>query len=253
MADYRIMNLMDKWKEATYHLSLMKKNGLLFIASNSSNQKEKSDPLVNFRYEFNAFVNCCRSVTFVLQKTFKKYEGFQEWYTQKQTLLGSDNFAKSLNFLRNMNQKEGNYYPQIVRISKVNDDFTFRSIYSAVPEDIYKDPGISKHIIATNLQLEQNPNEEEEILEYENPEGASFEEIREEMHNILIREYLKDYKERVDKITHEQIQNMKFLRFEILIKDQDSLTMEDFLEKCLNHIYLLRDICKEAEQKFLSS
>jgi len=242
---------MDKWKEATYHLSLMKKNGFLFIASTGSDIGDKYDPLVDFRYEFNAFVNCCRSVTFVLQKTFNKYEGFQEWYPQKQTILGSDNFAKSLNFLRNMNQKEGNYYPHIVTIYRVNDDFTFRSTYSAVPEDIYKDPRINKHIIASNLHLEQNPNEEVEIIEYDNPLGASYEEVREEMQNILIKEYLKDYNGRFDKITQEEIQNMKFLRYEILIKDQESLTMEDFLEKCLNHINLLRDICKEAEQKFL--
>lgn len=242
---------MDKWKEATYHLALMKKYGLLFIASKNLKEPVKDDPLVNFRYEFNAFVNCCRSVTFVLQKTFSKYEGFQEWYSEKQALLGDNSFAKSLNYLRNMNQKEGNYYPHIINIYRVNDDFTFRSTYSAIPEDIYKDPRISKHMIASNLQLEQNPNEEEEIIEYDNPEGASYEEIREEMHNILIKEYLKDYYQRFQKITQEQIQNMKFLRHEILIKDQESFTMENFLKRCDNHIDLLREICKEAEQKFL--
>lgn len=250
MANYRIMNLLDKWKEATYHLSLMKKYGNLFIKTEDITPEEKGVNLRNFRYEFNAFVNCCRSVTFVLQKTFKRNDGFDEWYSEKQRSLGSNSFAKTLNILRTLNQKEGNFYPHIISVSKVNEDFTFRTTYSAVPQAVFDDPQISKHLINGNFQLEQNPNEEE-IIEYENPEGVSFEEVREEMQQILIREYIKEYKKSFNKITQDQLQNMTFLRYEISLCDEPNLSMEDFLEKCLDHIYLLRDICQEAEKRFL--
>ncbi len=252
MSDYRIMNLTDKWKEATYHLSLMKKSGKLFTSTDDTDIKHKQIYLRDFRYEFNAFVNCCRSVTFVLQKTFKKHEAFNEWYEAKQNLLADNTFAKALLKLRNMNQKEGNYYPHVISISRVNDDFTFRSKYSAVPEKIYYDPRISKNLINANFHLEKNPNEEDEIIDYAPPDGATYKEIRNEMQKILVAETIKDYNQKFSKVTEEDVQNMTFLRYEIRLMDEPNLSMDDFLEKCLNHIYLLRDICKESQDKFLT-
>jgi len=75
------MKAWDKYSEAKYFLEKMKEN--------------ISDPDA-FRYNLSAFLAAARSVTFVLQKEFKK-EGFNEWYDEKVKEMKEDGLMKFMN------------------------------------------------------------------------------------------------------------------------------------------------------------
>ena len=49
-----------------------------FYEQMESNFKERKTE--EFKHCINAFLSSARSVTFVLQKEFRKYKGFDEWY-----------------------------------------------------------------------------------------------------------------------------------------------------------------------------
>jgi hypothetical protein len=58
-------------------------------------------------YELNAFVSAARSVTFLLQKEFKRVEGFDAFWTIERAKLREDEAARFFVDLRNYSQKEG--------------------------------------------------------------------------------------------------------------------------------------------------
>ena len=53
-----------------------------------------------FGFNLSAFVTSARSVTFIMQKEFHHIIGFEDWYTNKQRLIQSDNDFKFFNELR---------------------------------------------------------------------------------------------------------------------------------------------------------
>ena len=53
-----------------------------------------------FGFNLSAFVTSARSVTFLMRKEFQHVVGFEDWYTNKQKLMQSDNDFKFFNELR---------------------------------------------------------------------------------------------------------------------------------------------------------
>lgn len=53
-----------------------------------------------FKYNLSAFLAAARSVTWFMQKEFKKVSGFKEWYEEKQAKMKSDSDMTFLNKTR---------------------------------------------------------------------------------------------------------------------------------------------------------
>ncbi|MDI1494696.1 MAG: hypothetical protein K8823_2 [Cenarchaeum symbiont of Oopsacas minuta] len=49
-----------------------------------------------FRYNFNAFLQSLRNVTFLLQNELKHKEGFDAWYEHQREFMKQDNFLKKI-------------------------------------------------------------------------------------------------------------------------------------------------------------
>lgn len=91
------MKAWDKYSEAKYFLDRMKEN--------------ISDPNA-FRYNLSAFLAAARSITFVLQKEFKKKkEGFNEWYDEKVKEMGKDELMNFMNEKRKVTIHEETIKP----------------------------------------------------------------------------------------------------------------------------------------------
>lgn len=71
-----------KLNEADYFLSMMKKT---FYGNSDI-----------FQFNLNAFLTASRSITFYMQKQYKKCSGFSEWYCHKQIELSNDQELKFL-------------------------------------------------------------------------------------------------------------------------------------------------------------
>lgn len=84
-------NTRDKLLEARYFLERM---------------KELQSERVSFRYNLSAFLSAARSVTFVMQKEFKKVPKFDEWYKNKEEEMKRDKTMKFLLEQRNIAVKE---------------------------------------------------------------------------------------------------------------------------------------------------
>lgn len=59
------------------------------------------------RYNLNAFLSACRSVTFVLQKSMAPVDGFKPWYAARQAEMRADAAMGFFLELRNISQHEG--------------------------------------------------------------------------------------------------------------------------------------------------
>lgn len=57
---------------------------LLSQAVNSTNTPDI------FRANFNAFLSTARSVTWIMQKEFKNFPGFDDWYNEKKFVMKKD-------------------------------------------------------------------------------------------------------------------------------------------------------------------
>ena len=60
-----------------------------------------------FRYNLNAFLSACRSVTFVLQKAMSPMAGFGDWYAARRAEMRVDAAMGFFLELRNISQHEG--------------------------------------------------------------------------------------------------------------------------------------------------
>lgn len=60
-----------------------------------------------FGYNLNAFLSACRSVTFVMQKSFSHVPGFSAWYANCRSRMKSDRAMGFFLELRNISQHEG--------------------------------------------------------------------------------------------------------------------------------------------------
>jgi hypothetical protein len=72
----------DKLGEAKYFLACMEKTN-----------RDKNA----FRYNLSAFLSASRSVTFFMQKEFKKMSGFESWYLSKQSQMAGDKIFRFFN------------------------------------------------------------------------------------------------------------------------------------------------------------
>jgi len=64
-----------------------------FYEQMESNYKEGKTE--EFKHCINAFLSSARSVTFVIQKEFRKYKGFDEWYElQKEKKFNDEKLIK---------------------------------------------------------------------------------------------------------------------------------------------------------------
>jgi len=66
--------------------------------------------LFDARYYLSAFLSASRSITFVLQASISKIDGFQKWYAEQQDKLKQNELARYFLETRNLSQKVG-YYP----------------------------------------------------------------------------------------------------------------------------------------------
>jgi len=55
-----------------------------------------------FKYNLSAFLSAARSVTLIMQKEFGKVSDFKDWYTEKQSMMRSDETMRLLNNKRVM-------------------------------------------------------------------------------------------------------------------------------------------------------
>jgi hypothetical protein len=84
-------------------------------------------------YELNAFVSAARSVTFLLQKEFKRVEGFDALWTDERGKLRIDEAARFFVDLRNYSQKEGRVSIVGIRLESRKWRFMFAGTVEPVP------------------------------------------------------------------------------------------------------------------------
>ena len=247
--------LQDKWLECAYHLKRMKKKWFEI-------QEEGVDKRIvsrEFKYEFNSFVNSCRSVTFVMQKCFRnKAKGFEKWYEKIQEELKQNEFAKIVVDLRNINQKEGNKYPDIIEVRIVNDYFQSEITFSPFPvevNDLLNKVKISeeqKKLIPENIvnynlapRLENfNIN-----LVYDNKIDETYEEARTKMGEILIAETFKEIAIKMSEITEDEFRNTIVAPSKLKIK-KNIYSWDSFYEECNELLNFHKEKCLECVKKF---
>lgn len=247
--------LLDKWLEANYHLKRMKEKWF----ENQNEGVDKSKESREFKYEFNSFVNSSRSLTFVMQKCFKnKAEGFETWYENIQEELKRNEFAKLLVDLRNINQKEGNKYPDIIEVRVINDYFLFETTYSPFPSEN------NDLIDKMNLSEEQKKQISQNIvnfniiprienfdinLTYDNKPEETFDDIREKMEEILFTETFKQIATRILQITDDEFKNASKAPSKLKIKEK-IYSWETFYEECTKLLVFYKQSCIECVKLF---
>ncbi|WP_415328926.1 hypothetical protein [Chryseobacterium sp. MMS23-Vi53] len=247
--------LQDKWLECIYHMDRMKDKWFEIQTDGA----KKNIISREFKYEFNSFVNSCRSVTFVIQKCFKnKVEGFDDWYQGVQDALKQNDFAKVLVDIRNTNQKEGNRFPDIIDVKTINKYFQSETTYSPFP------------IEGNNLLSRLNLSEEEKktispnisnfdivpILEnfdinlvYDNKPEETYEEIKKNMEKMLIQETFKMISQKISEITDDEFKNSSKAPSKLKINEK-IYTWDEFYDECKKLISFLKDNCINCIQLF---
>jgi len=144
----------EKFNEAKYFYEQMK-------------SKFKERKTEEFKHCINAFLSSTRSVTFVLQKEFKKYKGFDEWYELQIEKKFKDEKIKKFVTLRNISLKEEPINPRYIfgvlfeKGIKMgpNDEFTIETDASSYVRHHYK-PGkaTEKKLIEENINSMKKPN-----------------------------------------------------------------------------------------------
>lgn len=248
-------NVYDKWQEAIFQCKMMNSYLEKYIKSEFQTQ-EKTIALDRYRYCFNAFVNACRAVTFILQKVYSKKDGFAEWYPDKQAVLRENAFANLLWKLRTFNQKEGNDYPQINVSFKINKDFQFSSTMSGVPVKEHEDKRIPTNVVDASFEeIERTPEEiiaAGDVIEMDFPEGATLDEIAQLAAPVLIQQYFEEKHKKMEKLKEGIMERTDF-KYRIVLDEKTSLTVEEFKSNCFDYLKLLGSICGEAQQKFEST
>ncbi len=144
----------EKFNEAKYFYEQMK-------------SKFKEGKTEEFKHCINAFLSSARSVTFVLQKEFKKYKGFDEWYELQIEKKFKDEKLKKFVILRNISLKEepinpryifGVFFEKGIKVEP-GDEFTIKTDTSSYVRYRYK-PGklTPKKIIEENIDNLDKPN-----------------------------------------------------------------------------------------------
>lgn len=247
--------LIDKWIESKYHLKRMKEKWFEIQSENADKSKFSRD----FKFEFNSFVNSCRSITFVLQKCFKnKAEGFENWYEKIQEELKQNDFAKMIVELRNINQKEGNKYPDIIEIKIINKFFQSEITYSPIPDnksqlfDKIKLTENQKKLIPINLidfNIVPRLENFEINLVYDNISDESYEETCIKMEELLVRETLKEISIKISEITEEEIKNSYKIPNKLRIKN-NTYSWEAFYNECNKLLSYYKEKCRESVELF---
>lgn len=136
-----------------------------FYEQMESKFKERKNE--EFKHCINAFLSSARSVTFVLQKEFGKYKGFDEWYElQKEKKFKAGKIKKFVT-LRNISLKEepinpryvfGVFFEKGVKVEP-GDDFIIETDASSYVRHYYK-PGklTRKKVIDENINNINKPN-----------------------------------------------------------------------------------------------
>lgn len=83
-----------------------------FYRQMKSNFAERKNE--EFKHCINAFLNSARSVTFVVQKEFKRCEGFDVWYELQKELKFKDEKLKKFVEMRNISLKEEPINPRYI-------------------------------------------------------------------------------------------------------------------------------------------
>lgn len=206
----------DKWQEAIYQAKKMLKSFKDYQNNFSDNQ---SQFLQEFRYDFNAFVNASRSVTFILQKVYNKIPEFENWYKEKQEILKNDEFAKKVLDLRNLNQKQGNTYPMIQLNFSENNKIESSLIFSGVPIR-YDEKFADSFILNSSSKILPDYKT---IYRAEIKEGETHEEVFEKYKDDVIKMYIENEIELRKQIEKEG-RNLKILSRKIFLSN-DFMTL----------------------------
>jgi hypothetical protein len=94
----------DKLNEAQYFLNRMEETQKSANAGTPSARDA-------FKYDLNAFITAARSVTYVMQKDFKRVPGFEDWYEVKQDEMRNDEVMLFFHKQRNITIHQGSIEP----------------------------------------------------------------------------------------------------------------------------------------------
>lgn len=248
-SELRHIHTRDKWEEAIYHARLMLKS-FKDYTNLSINDNEQQKHLKAFRYNFNAFVNSSRAVTFVLQKVYRHDHGFIEWYTIRRNALTSNDFAKRIVELRNLNQKEGNMYPMIQYTVNINNRLEIDRVMSQVPIKIGESI-IESFELNSDLKFYRIIcDSESEIREIDPPDGMSIEDIIENYKMEILQDHVDEVSRNIERINEEGIK-MKITEKKVFLSPNLVFNYDEFLKHILENLNELSAICKEASEKFI--
>jgi hypothetical protein len=245
--------LLDKWLESRYHLKRMKE-----FWNKMNSESDKTENSKYFKYEFNSFINSVRSVTFVMQKCFKnKHPDFENWYLEIQNFLRENEFSKSVNTLRTINQKEGNFHPDIIEIRKINEYFNTSTTYSPIPlnndgilfKSIPKEEQINipKNIRHCEIVPNHDSFKKSGIFEFDL--NKDYDEQHERYTNSLISEMIKEIELKKREITVDEMKTITFLEYKLKVLNT-TYTWDDFEKECNKMIEYLKQKCLEGIKKF---
>lgn len=244
--------LTDKCDEARYNL--YKLNSVWKDLHSRKNIRHDS---IILKYEFNGFVNSLRSITFVLQKCYKnKHPEFEYWYSGVQDELRQMDFAQLINKLRVINQKEGNKFPDLIEINKINEYFNAEITLSPFIEErnnILKKEDLSlsdKLVLHHSKGFDFVPNIEmfqDFEIQYDNSDNE--ENLFENMIKAGWMELQKRIMKKKTEIKVEEISNMSFLRYDLTLLEQ-RYSWKQFIHECKKILTFLENKCNESCKMF---
>ncbi len=192
-------------------------------------------PLDGFRYSFYAFVTAARSITFVLQKEYRRDHGeqFDKWYSEYQNSLSVSTSAKTVLKLRNIVLKEGSKFPSFNVVWKDEKENKITYIFYPFFED--EDEGVQRIVI------EYGPGSGPSL---QIPEDASEEEFKKYVMDALPELVPSDF-------ISESLSTGKIISFGLILDEKHTLmSIDDVFALCDNYIRDMEHIAVEAKQRF---
>ncbi|MFV5685247.1 hypothetical protein ACM55I_07350 [Flavobacterium sp. GB2R13] len=255
MSEQEIL-LLDKWLESVYHLKRMEE----FWKELDGDISKRKNNSQHFKYEFNAFINSIRSVTFVMQKCFKnKHIHFEEWYLEIQNFLKESEFSKSVNTIRTLNQKEGNFHPDLIEVRNINNYFNTETTFTPIPpkqnklferlklSELEKNKLSERNI--SNFQIVSIPSAFKIEMTFEIDNERDYEQQMDENHEIAIKECIKQEYQKKMEITEEELKNTTYLKFKLKVLNR-VYEWSEFKKECYDLVEYLKAKSKEGIEKF---
>ena len=151
-----------------------------------SKMKQRFEDDIIFSYYLSAFLSATRSITFYMQKQYKKQNGFSEWYCQQQIKMSNDAELKFLNKARVEDVHKSPVKTGATREKTFTVDVVIVKEGEKVEEQVEEDEKKSQHKISPKtIRRFFTTYEHEDVVEFSERQLKKLLQLVEECENIF--------------------------------------------------------------------